>query len=225
MRKLVITIDGPAGSGKSTTAKLVARRLGYTYLDTGAMYRAMAVKALRAGIDPGDLEGLARLAETTEIDVKTLADGTRVLLDGEDVTIHLRGPDVTQASSPVSAVPAVRERMVELQRRIGSGGGIVAEGRDMGSVVFPGADVKIYLSASLRCRAERRRSELAACGEKASLAAVEEDIRRRDVRDSSREHSPLVVPQGAIEVDTTDLTIEEQVERVLDEVSKAVSRT
>jgi cytidylate kinase len=225
VRRLVITIDGPAGSGKSTTAKLVARRLGYAYLDTGAMYRAMAVKALRAGIDPGDREGLAQLAATTEIDVKTLPDETRVLLDGEDVTASLRSPDVTKASSPVSAVPAVRERMVELQRRIGAGGGIVAEGRDMGSVVFPGADVKIYLNASLRCRAERRRSELAASGEEGDLAAVEENIRGRDVRDSSREHSPLVVPHGAVEVDTTDLTIEGQVERVLDEVSKAVTGT
>jgi cytidylate kinase len=224
MRKLVITIDGPAGSGKSTTARLVARRLNYAYLDTGAMYRAMAVKALRAGIDPGDEESLAQLAQRTEIDVRTYPQGTRVLLDGEDVTDHLRSPEVTQASSPVAAVRAVRERMVELQRRIGAGGGIVAEGRDMGSVVFPDADLKIYLDANLRCRAQRRKRELEASGEKASLESVEEDIRRRDIRDSSREHSPLVVPDGAVTVDSTDLTIQEQVERVLDEVTKAVSK-
>jgi cytidylate kinase len=220
LKKAVVTIDGPAGSGKSTTARLVAERLGYLYLDTGAMYRAMTVKALRAGIDPADEDGLARLAGETRIDVRTRPEGTRVLLDGEDVTDRLRGAEVTRASSPVSAVKAVRERMVELQRRIGASGGIVVEGRDMGSVVFPDAEVKIYLDASLRCRAERRRKETEAGGGQASLEEVEEEIRKRDVRDSSREHSPLVVPEGAVRVDTTQLTIEEQVERVVDEVRK-----
>jgi cytidylate kinase len=220
LRKLVITIDGPAGSGKSTTARLVAVRLGYTYLDTGAMYRAMTVKTLRTGIDPSDRSRLAVLAQETDINVETRPEGTRVFLDGEDVTDDLRGGRVTRAVSPVSAVKEVRERMVELQRRIGAGGGIVAEGRDMGSIVFPDADVKIYLSADLVTRALRRKKELEALGKTVELEKVQEDIEARDVYDSSRQHSPLVIPDGAIVVDTTELTIEGQVEKVLDEVKK-----
>ncbi len=220
MRRPVVTIDGPAGSGKSTTARLVAARLGYTYLDTGAMYRAMTVKALRNGIDPGDTSLLAEMARRTDITVETHPDGTRVFLDGEDVTDELRGTDVTRASSPVSAVGAVRERMVELQRRIGAAGGIVTEGRDMGSVVFPDADVKVYLEAGLECRAARRKKDLEAAGVPADLDSVMNDIRARDIFDSSREHSPLVVPEGAVIIDTTDLTIEKQVGRVLGEVKK-----
>ena len=220
MKGLVVTIDGPAGSGKSTTARLVAARLGYTYLDTGAMYRAMTVKALRNDIDPGDVDLLAEMARRTDITVETHPDGTRVFLDGEDVTGHLRGTDVTRASSPVSAVKAVRERMVELQRRIGAAGGLVAEGRDMGSVVFPDADLKVYLEAGLECRAARRKMELETAGMPVDLVRLRDDIRARDVLDSSREHSPLVVPEGAVIIDTTELTIEEQVDRVLDEVGK-----
>jgi cytidylate kinase len=225
VRRLVVTIDGPAGSGKSTTARLVAARLGYTYLDTGAMYRAMTVKALKSGIDPRDEAGLAELARRTEIDVETHPDGTRVFLDGEDVTNDLRGPEVTRASSPVSAVRAVRKRMVELQRRVAAAGGIVAEGRDMGSVVFPRADVKIYLDANLGCRAARRKKEIEEAGKRVGLEIVEEDLRARDIMDSSREHSPLVVPEGAVIVDTTDLTIEEQVDRVLGEVKRKAEAT
>jgi cytidylate kinase len=220
LRKLVVTIDGPAGSGKSTTARLVAARLGYTYLDTGAMYRALTVKALREGIDPGDREALADLARSTEIDVRTYPEGTRVLLDGEDVTDRLRSASVSRMSSPVAAVEGVRRRMVELQRRIGAGGGIVAEGRDIGSVVFPDADVKIYLDASLRRRAERRKKQLEESEGEVALESVEQELKDRDALDSTRDHSPLVVPDGAIIVDTTDITIEEQVKRVLDEVRK-----
>jgi len=220
LRDLVITIDGPAGSGKSTTARLVAGRLGYAYLDTGAMYRAMTVKAIREGIDPDDSDLLSAMAQRTEISVETSPEGTRVILDGEDVTDRLRDADVTRASSPVSAVKAVRQRMVELQRRIGAAGGIVAEGRDMGSVVFPDADLKVFLDAGLECRAARRKKELDAVGEPVDLDAVKKDILARDERDSSREHSPLVVPEGAVIIDTTDLTIEDQVGRVLNEVKK-----
>ena len=220
MRKLVITIDGPAGSGKSTTAKLVAKKLGYAYLDTGAMYRAMTVKALRNGLDLEDANGLARQAQETDITVEADPEGTRVILDGEDVTDKLRSPDVTQTSSIVSAAKGVRKRMVELQGKIGAGGGIVAEGRDIGSVVFPGADVKIYLDAGLRCRALRRKKELESGGESVELGKMEEDIKSRDTYDSSREHSPLVVPEGAVIIDTTDLTIEQQVDRVIQEVRK-----
>lgn len=222
MKKLVITVDGPAGSGKSTTARLVAGRLGYVYLDTGAMYRAMTLKALRTGIDINDAARLAAQAQDTEITVQPEPAGTRIILDGEDVTDRLRELDVTENSSAVSAVGGVRARMVELQRRIGSDGAIVAEGRDIGSVVFPNADVKIYLDADIKCRARRRQKELKARGRQVALEKLEQDIRARDAYDSGREHSPLVVPEGAVIVDTTDLTIDEQVERVLEEAWKAM---
>lgn len=220
MTKPVVTIDGPAGSGKSTTAKMVARKLGYIYLDTGAMYRAMTAKALKAGVDIEDPEALARLAGETDIAIEPDPDGTRVILDGKDVTSRIRTPEVTQASSPVSAAAGVRKRMVELQRRVGAAGGIVAEGRDMGSVVFPHAEVKIYLDASLKCRAVRRMKELRAAGTEVDLEQMKRDIASRDAYDSSREHSPLVIPEGAVIVDTTDMTIDEQVDRVVEEVRK-----
>ncbi|MFC1800393.1 (d)CMP kinase [Candidatus Eisenbacteria bacterium] len=220
MKKPVVTIDGPAGSGKSTTAKRVARKLGYTYLDTGAMYRAMTVKALKTGIDLGDPDALARQARETDIAIRPDPDGTRVILDGIDVTDEIRTPEVTQASSPVSAAEGVRKRMVELQRQVGEGGGIVAEGRDMGSVVFKDAEVKIYLDASLACRAARRKKELEAAGTLVDFDNMEKDIESRDAYDSSREHSPLVIPEGSIIVDTTDMTIEDQVDRVIQEVKK-----
>lgn len=220
MRRPVVTIDGPAGSGKSTTARMVARRLGYTYLDTGAMYRAMTVKALKMGVDLDDPDALARLARETDIAVRPDPDGTRVILDGVDVTGRIRTPEVTRASSPVSAAGGVRKRMVELQRKLGEGGGVVAEGRDIGSVVFKKAEVKIYLDASLACRAARRKKELDAAGRSVTLENMEKDIESRDAYDSSREHSPLVIPEDSIIVDTTDMTIDEQVERVIEEVRK-----
>ena len=220
MRRPVVTIDGPAGSGKSTTARMVARRLGYTYLDTGAMYRAMTVKALKMGVDLDDPDALARLARETDIAVRPDPDGTRVILDGVDVTGRIRTPEVTRASSPVSAAGGVRKRMVELQRKLGEGGGVVAEGRDIGSVVFKKAEVKIYLDASLACMAARRKKELDAAGRPVTLENMEKDIESRDAYDSSREHSPLVIPEDSIIVDTTDMTIDEQVERVIEEVRK-----
>jgi cytidylate kinase len=218
LKKLVVTIDGPAASGKSTTARTVARRLGYDYLDTGAMYRAMGLKALRTGVDVADEAGMAELARDTNIDVKTLASGTHIILDGVDVTEELRTPEVSAAASAVAALGPVRERMVEIQREVGSEGGIVAEGRDIGSVVFPDAEVKIYLDADLRTRAVRRKKELNGKGTRVELARVERDIRSRDKTDSNRQHSPLVIPEGAAIVNTTHLTIEEQIEEVLREV-------
>ena len=220
MKRLIITIDGPAGSGKSTTARLVAQRLGYTYLDTGAMYRGMTVKALEQGIDVSRPEALAEMARRTEVRVETDPEGTRIIVDGRDVTDLLREPRVTRNASAVSAARGVRERMVELQRKIGLDGGIVAEGRDIGSVVFPQAEVKIYLEADLNCRAARRQRDLAQVGSSADPNKVEQEISARDRYDSTREHSPLVVPEGAVIIDNTDLTIEEQVDRVIEEVAK-----
>jgi cytidylate kinase len=220
MRNLVVTIDGPAGSGKSTTARLVALRLGYTYLDTGAMYRAMTLKALETGIDVSRTEALAEMARSTDVRVETDPDGTRVILDGRDVTGLLRSPAVTRNASAVAAAKGVRERMVHLQREIGGRGGIVAEGRDIGSVVFPDAEVKIYLDAALSERADRRRKELASAGTTMAVEHLEKEMGARDKYDSSREHSPLCVPEGAVTIDTTNLTIEQQVERVVEEVGR-----
>ncbi len=224
MKKLVVTIDGPAASGKSTTARTVARRLGYKYLDTGAMYRAIGLKALRTGVDVEDATAMGALARDTDVDVKTLSSGTRVLLDGVDVTDDLRSPDVSAAASAVAALGPVRERMVEIQRMVGAEGAIVAEGRDIGSVVFPDAEVKIYLDADLTTRAKRRKRELNGRGTDVELGKVERDIRSRDRSDSNRSHSPLVVPEGAVIVDTTHLTIEEQIEEVLREVRLRMQR-
>jgi len=218
LKKLVVTIDGPAASGKSTTARTVAKRIGYKYLDTGAMYRAIGLKALRTGVDVGDEAGMAELARETAVDVTMLSSGTRILLDGVDVTDELRSPEVSASASAVAALEPVRERMVEIQRTVGAEGGIVAEGRDIGSVVFPDAEVKIYLDADLTTRAERRKRELNGKGAEVELGKVERDIRSRDKTDSDRRHSPLVVPEGAVIVDTTQLTIEEQIEEVLREV-------
>jgi cytidylate kinase len=217
VKRLIITIDGPAGSGKSTTAKLVAQRLGYAYLDTGAMYRAMTLKALETGRDVTDPDDLAAMAARTDIRVEPDPQGTRIILDGRDVTGDLRSLEVTRNASVVSAAKGVRARMVELQREIGRRGGIVAEGRDIGSVVFPDADVKIYLDAQLRCRAIRRQKDLEAAGMQAEVSEVEHDLGARDKYDSTREHSPLCIPEGSVIVDTTDITIEQQVERILEE--------
>ncbi len=214
MKKLIVAVDGPAGSGKSTTARQLAQKLGYLYLDTGAMYRAFTLKVLREKIDPDDLEMLEKLAAETEIKLVPNASGIRVYLDGEDVSDLIRTPEIDRIISQVSRVKAVRERMVTLQRKIGMSGGIVAEGRDIGTVVFPNADVKIFLVASPRERARRRLKELQARGVTISLEEVLADIQRRDKLDSTREVSPLKKAADAIEVDTTNLSIEEQVEKI-----------
>ncbi|MGQ9602919.1 MAG: (d)CMP kinase [bacterium] len=224
MKKVIITIDGPAGSGKSTTAKLVAKRLGFLYLDTGAMYRAIALKALRQGIDLDDERSLEKLAVDTEIDIIADPDGCRVFLDGEDVSERIRTREVTQASSKVSAVRGVRRRLIELQRRIGSGGGIVAEGRDIGSVVFPDAEIKIYLDADIRTRALRRMKEMKEKCEGICFEKIKADIERRDKQDANRDLCPLVVPEGAKIIDTSNLSIEEQVDEVLNEVKRRLDK-
>ncbi|NOY78166.1 MAG: (d)CMP kinase [Calditrichaeota bacterium] len=211
---MIIAVDGPAGSGKSTTARKLAQKLGYLYLDTGAMYRAFTLKVLREGADSNRPEELEKLAEQTEIRLLPDASGIRVYLDGEDVTDGIRTPEIDRAISKVSRVKAVRERMVALQRKIGKDGGIVAEGRDIGTVVFPRADVKIYLNASPEERARRRLKELQEKGVTLSFEEVLADIQRRDKIDSTREISPLKKAADAIEVDTTNLSIDEQVDKI-----------
>ncbi|HLF15310.1 MAG TPA: (d)CMP kinase [Bacteroidota bacterium] len=220
MKKLVIAIDGPAASGKSTTARLVAERLGYLHVDTGSMYRAMTLKVLRSGVDPADAPGVDALAHTTEITITTESGRPGVRLDGVDVSHEIRSPEVTRAVSQVSSLRSVRELMVREQRRLAAGGAVVLEGRDIGSVVLPGADVKIFLVADSAERARRRRKELLETGVEVGSEELEAEIRERDRKDSSRDISPLRKADDAIEVDTSGLTVSEQVERILEVVRK-----
>jgi CMP/dCMP kinase len=208
-RRLIIAIDGPVGSGKSTLARRVAALLGYIYIDTGAMYRSVALKALRRGVPFEASEQLATLAGETRIDLRA-EDGTqRVFLDGEDVTAAIRAPDVAQAASKVAVVPGVRKVLVAEQRRAGDQGGVVMEGRDIGSVVFPDARLKIFLTASPEIRAERRWREHQQKGDSIDLARTLEEIHERDHRDRERSTSPLVRAQDAVVVDSTAMEPEE----------------
>jgi cytidylate kinase len=203
MRKIIIAIDGPVGSGKSTVARGVAELLGYTYLDSGAMYRALALKANRRGVSLSDATALESLAHETHIDLERGADGLRVLLDGEDVSQAIRTAEVSRASSFVAVVPGVRQVLVEEQRRAGSRGGVVMEGRDIGTVVFPKAELKIFLDASVEVRAERRWREHQQKGDGLTLAQVIDELRERDLRDRSRVTSPLIRAADAVLVDNT----------------------
>jgi cytidylate kinase len=216
VRSYIFAIDGPSGSGKSTTARLVAAKLGLRHIDTGAMYRAVTLHAMQEGIDPGDGPRLGALAERLAIEFTPGRDGPpAVRVGARDVTADIRSSAVTAAVSAVSAHPEVRRAMVKRQRALSAGGGVILEGRDIGSVVLPWADVKIYLDASLRVRAERRYAELSRAGVTTSVDDVERDLLRRDTLDASREASPLVCPVGAWVVDTSDVTIDEQVDRVI----------
>jgi cytidylate kinase len=209
MSKLIVAIDGPVGSGKSTVARRVAELLGYTHLDSGAMYRGVAWKALRDGVPLDSPAELAALAEAVRIDLVPRDGKLRVILDGEDITDLIRTPEVSHAASVVAAVPGVRHPMVAEQRRAGAQGGIVMEGRDIGSVVFPHADLKIFLEASPEVRAERRLLELQEKGEALALDKVLADVHQRDRRDREREMSPLVRAADAVVVDNTAMDAEE----------------
>lgn len=219
----MIAIDGPSGAGKSSAGKALASRLGYVFIDTGAMYRALALKALREGVSLDSEAALATLAARTRID---LVDGGRgVVLDGEDVTSAVRTQQVSAAASRLSVHPLVRRDMVARQRALGERGGVVLDGRDIGTAVFPDAELKFYLDADPRRRAERRRQELAATGAGADLDVIEREIRERDQLDSTRTDSPLTRAADAVPLDTTSLASEEVVERMLLAVSKKLGET
>jgi cytidylate kinase len=228
----IVTIDGPAGAGKSTVARALARRLGFTYLDTGAIYRAVALTAatrepaLARRLDgvgqdqklaPEDERAFAALAGG--LDIRFADGGTRILVDGLDVSREIRTPEVSQRASQVSALPGVRAALLELQRRIGAEGGVVAEGRDVGSVVFPGAEVKFFLTADQAERARRRAQELGASGVTVDEGATRAEIAQRDARDAGRKAAPLVCPPDALRVDSTTRTAEEVVDAMLQAVN------
>ncbi len=215
LRGKIVAIDGPAGSGKSTTSKLIAARLGYTYLDTGAMYRALTYYALKNNIPFSDGVKLSKLAQILPILFKTSADVNRVFLNGNDVTDEIRLPEVTKNASEVAAHKGVRLAMVKKQQDFGKEGSIVAEGRDTTTVVFPNADVKIYLNASVEQRAQRRLLDLMKMGVTTTLKELQDDIKKRDHKDTSREHSPLTKAKDAILVDTTSMTLEGQVDYIV----------
>lgn len=215
-KQLVIAIDGPSGSGKSTTAKLVAARLGYTYIDTGAMYRAVTLAALRQQADLTNQTYIEELSTSLSIDFIRNDDGSlKTLLQGQDVSTDIRRPEITANVSLVSSYAGVRQAMVALQRQMSSKGGVVLDGRDIGTVVFPNADLKIFMVAGIDARAQRRQQELAVLGEEVSVEDVAMDLERRDSLDSGRDVSPLRKAEDAVEIDTSGLSIEGQVEKVI----------
>ncbi len=214
-RRPVVAIDGPTAAGKSTVARALAARLGFQYVDTGAMYRAVALAAARRGVDPHDATALTAMAASLAIEFRSTPGGVGIVLDGEDVTGAIRAPEVSAASSIVSAVPGVRAALVARQQALGAEGGIVMEGRDIGTAVFPDAEVKVFLSADLEARARRRQAELEARGVEVALEEVRRQEAQRDARDATRAHSPLRPADDAVILDTTLLTSEQVVATII----------
>lgn len=222
-KKIIIAIDGPAGSGKSTAAKNLAQKLGFTYLDTGAMYRAITYLALRASI-VDDQKEVIKIAQSVSLKLQTDEGKTRVFVNGEELTEQIRTPEVNSKVSEVSVIPEVRAEMVKIQKRIGEEGNIVAEGRDVTTVVYPDADVKIYLTATIEERAKRRFKEFLAKNNKITLEEVRANLEKRDKIDSGREVSPLRKADDAIEFDNTGFTPEQDLEYLVKLVNDVLSK-
>ena len=215
-KKPIIAIDGPVGSGKSTTARKVAQELGFVYVDTGAMYRAVTLDVLNHGVNPEYEEGVKNVVAKSHVELLLNDDGSqRTILNGIDVTERIRDLDVTRAVSAVSAMKSVREKMTEIQREIGRNGGIVMEGRDIGTIVFPDAEFKIYIDASIEIRAKRRYKELSAKGIKIEIDDLTSEIRERDRLNIERAIAPLRKAEDAIYIDTSDMTFDEQVSAII----------
>lgn len=223
MKNFVIAIDGPAASGKSTTARRVALHFGWIYVDTGAMYRAVTLAVLKGNIAIDDEQSVVRVAGSCDVSFSVNGRAQRVLLNGEDVTEDIRTGMVNAAVSRISSYAGVRKQMVALQRAFALHGSLVMDGRDIGTVVFPNADVKVFLIASLDERARRRKSELDHAGRSESLEAVRQQIEERDRFDAGREHSPLVKANDALELDTTRLTIDDQVANIVSRVEAIIN--
>ena len=215
MQKLLITIDGPAGAGKTTVSRLLADRLGYRYIDTGALYRGIAYQAQKLGVEPDDDPAVEQLCSRLRLDIAQTEKGLRLLADDMDISDEIRRPEITMLASAISARPLVRAYLLDLQRQMGKGKGVVFEGRDMGTVVFPDADFKFFLDASTQTRALRRFREQTASSDQ-SLADVERDIIRRDKNDSTRALSPLKAAPDAIVIDSSELSIEQVVAKMID---------
>ncbi len=213
--RIVIAIDGPSGSGKSTVARAVAARLGYLYVDSGAMYRAVALRAREESTPPDAIEQLTALAERMQIDLKRDSAGVRIFVDARDVTDAIRTPEISKGASLIAVLPAVRERLVAQQQRIGASGGIVMEGRDIGTVVFPRAELKVFLDATPDERARRRHAQHLEQGIESSLEKTKKEVEERDRRDSTRSVSPLVQAPDAVYLDSTALTAEEVVDVIV----------
>jgi cytidylate kinase len=222
--RLVVAIDGPAGAGKSTAARLLARRLGYDLLDTGAIYRVMALLARRNGIAWDDGPGVAALADDLDLRFRMDGDVNRVIVAGADITADIRTPEISDGASRVSALPEVRAALLGIQRRLGAAGGVVVEGRDIGTVVFPDAGAKFFLTATTDERARRRAAELAATGRPADPQRTRADIEARDLRDSTRSVAPLRKAEDAIEIDSSELTPDDVVARMAEVVGDRAQR-
>ncbi|MDP8267585.1 MAG: (d)CMP kinase [Candidatus Tenebribacter davisii] len=213
-KRFVIAIDGPAASGKSTTAKQLAKRLKYVYIDTGAMYRACGLCTLLQDVDLDDEIALKKMLDTISIKIKYAKNGNRILLNNEDVSTRIREADITKLSSQIAVIGIVRKKMVELQRKMGENGGIIMDGRDIGTVVFPNADFKFFMIADVKTRALRRWKEARLKGEDISLEKIEEELIWRDKNDSTRDISPLKQAIDAIPIDTSNVTIDQQVDMI-----------
>jgi len=214
-----VTIDGPAGAGKSTVARQLAARLGYLYLDTGALYRAVAWKVRSAGVSPEDGKTVATLLPAMQVSMDQRSDGVHVAVDGRDVTDELRTPEISVLASQVSAIPAVREWLLPVQRRVGEAGGVVAEGRDLGTRVFPSAEAKFFLDADVSTRAGRRQRDLTGAGRPAQLERTKQEIETRDERDRSRAIAPLVPAADAEVIDSSSLTVEQVLDRMMGKIT------
>lgn len=222
-RKIIITIDGPAGAGKSTMSRLLAERLHYTYIDSGALYRAVALKVKEEGVDPDDDASLARLCRRLDISLEQHGERLSVMADGKDVTDAIRAPEMSMLASRVSAKKVVRDALLDMQRKWGDDGGIVVEGRDMGTVVFPHAPVKFFLDASPEARGRRRGEQYREQGRVYDMDAIRQDMEKRDGDDMNRALAPLKPADGAVMIDSTDMSIEEVVAEMLKAVLQYLS--
>lgn len=221
-KRLTIAIDGPSGAGKSTVAKALARRLAYVYIDTGAMYRSVALRIKEEAISPEQEGAVRKLASSLHITFITKGERTLVLCDGEDITEAIRTPEISRLASTISKQEEVRKVLVQMQREMGKGGGVVLEGRDIGTVVFPKADIKFYLDAKSEIRGKRRYDEMVGMGVRIDFEETQEELKRRDYQDRHREHSPLKKAEDAIFIDSTHRTVEEVLEEMIRVIEERV---